>query len=127
MQALVIDDSRAVRLIVGRVLKELGYQVFEAGHGAEGLERLNAAPDIALAMIDWNMPVMNGLEFVTAVRGDPRWNGVALVMVTTESESAQMIKALDAGANEYVMKPFTTDILKDKLALLGVLPQGGSS
>ncbi len=127
MQALVVDDSRAMRIIIGRVLKEIGFEVLEAGHGGEAIERLKAAPGVSLAMVDWNMPVMNGLELVTAVRADARWAHVTVIMVTTESESGQMLKALDAGANEYVMKPFTVDILKEKLAMLGVIPQGGSS
>ena len=127
MQALVVDDSRAMRIIIGRVLKELGYEVLEAGHGGEALERLKAAPGISLAMVDWNMPVMNGFELVTAVRADARWSELTLIMVTTESESSQVMKALDAGANEYVMKPFTVDILREKLAMLGLAPQGGLS
>ena len=127
MQALVVDDSRAMRIIIGRVLKELGYEVLEAGHGGEALERLKAAPGISLAMVDWNMPVMNGFELVTAVRADARWSELTLIMVTTESESSQVMRALDAGANEYVMKPFTVDILREKLAMLGLAPQGGLS
>jgi len=127
VQALVVDDSRAMRIIIGRVLKELGYEVLEAGHGGEALERLKAAPGISLAMVDWNMPVMNGFELVTAVRADARWSELTLIMVTTESESSQVMRALDAGANEYVMKPFTVDILREKLAMLGLAPQGGLS
>jgi two-component system chemotaxis response regulator CheY len=127
VQALVVDDSRAMRMIIGRVLKELGFEVLEAGHGGEALERLEEAPAVSLAMIDWNMPVMNGLELVTAIRADARRSHLTVVMVTTESESDQMIKALDAGANEYVMKPFTADTLKGKLAMLGLLPPGDAS
>ena len=80
MQALVVDDSRAMRIIIGRVLKELGYEVLEAGHGGEALERLKAAPGISLAMVDWNMPVMNGFELVTAVRADARWSELTLII-----------------------------------------------
>jgi len=127
MQALVVDDSRAMRIIIGRVLKELGYEVLEAGHGGEAIERLKTAPGVSLAMVDWNMPVMNGYELVQAVRSDARWSDLTLIMVTTESESSQVMKALDAGANEYVMKPFTVDILREKLAMLGLAPQGGIS
>src|SRR3569833_1532603 len=103
MQALVVDDSRAMRIIIGRVLKELGFEVLEAGHGGEAIERLKTAPGVSLAMVDWNMPVMNGYEFVTAVRAGGQWPELKLVLVTTESESAQELKALDAGANEYVL------------------------
>jgi two-component system chemotaxis response regulator CheY len=124
---LVVDDSRAMRIIIGRVLKELGYEVLEAGHGGEALARLEASPGVSLAMVDWNMPVMNGFDLVNAVRANPRWSNLTLIMCTTESESSQVMKALDAGANEYVMKPFTVDILKEKLAMLGLTPQGGLS
>ena len=120
MRALVVDDSRVMRTIVARILKQLGFAVREAGHGQEALAALQAQPETSLALVDWNMPVMNGLEFVTALRADARWSGVTVVMVTTESELNQVEKALTAGANEYVMKPFTPEILLDKLALLGV-------
>ena len=79
-------------------------------------------PDLAL--VDWNMPVMNGLEFVTAVRADPRLRAMTLVMVTTESEQSQIVRALAAGAHEYVIKPFTADAMVEKLALLGLVPTG---
>jgi two-component system chemotaxis response regulator CheY len=120
VRALVVDDSRVMRSIVARILKQLGWEVTEAGHGQEALAALDGAPDTTLAMVDWNMPVMNGFEFITALRADARWNGVTVVMVTTESELGNVEKALAAGANEYVMKPFTPEILHDKLTLLGV-------
>jgi two-component system chemotaxis response regulator CheY len=123
MHALVIDDSRALRRILGEMLRQLGFTVDEAGNGREGLEALRNSPlplpDIAL--VDWNMPVMNGLEFVQAVRADASLAGLPLMMVTTETELAQMATALEAGANEYVMKPFNKEVIADKLAILGVL------
>ena len=121
MRALVVDDSRAMRLILGRVLRERGCDVVEAGDGQEALAALSAGevPDVAL--VDWNMPVMNGLELVQAVRRDPALAGMRLVMVTTESESSQVIRALEAGADEYLFKPFTPDAVVDKLAMLGLL------
>ena len=122
MHALVVDDSRAMRTLIGRMLKQLGFEVLEAGHGQEALERLRTGPVPQVAMIDWNMPVMNGLELVTAIRTEPLWDTITMVMVTTESELAQVEKALLAGASEYVMKPFTPDILLGKLSLLGVTP-----
>jgi two-component system, chemotaxis family, chemotaxis protein CheY len=120
MRALVVDDSRVMRSIVARILKQLGWDVIEAGHGQEALAALDRAPDTTLAMVDWNMPVMNGYEFVTALRADARYGAVTVVMVTTESELGNVEKALAAGANEYVMKPFTPEILLDKLTLLGL-------
>ena len=119
MQALVIDDSRAVRLLVGNLLREQGFQVFEAGHGREGLEQLQTNPEISLILVDWNMPVMDGLEFIQAVRQRHTWDSVRIVMVTTETESEQVQRAMTAGADEYVMKPFTAEVLIAKLSLLG--------
>lgn len=120
MQAMVIDDSRATRAILARTLAELGYEVVQAGHGREALEILERTPDIDLALVDWNMPVMNGLELVRAVRADDRFAAVTLMMVTTEGDSDHMIAALEAGADEYVMKPFTSAVIREKLELLAV-------
>ena len=128
MRALVIDDSRAMRRIVGSILKDLGFEVREAGDGREALDVLQDGqtegwlPD--LCCIDWNMPVMDGLQFVMATRANPAYRQVTLMMVTTESETGQIVKALAAGAHEYLIKPFTPDALRDKLALLGLLPEG---
>lgn len=119
MQALVIDDSRAVRLIVGNILRDQGYQVHDAAQGQEGLEKLRENPDIALVLVDWNMPVMDGLEFIQTVRRDKTWDALRIVMVTTETESEQVQRAIAAGANEYVMKPFAPEVLVAKLSLLG--------
>ncbi len=121
MRALVIDDSRTVRIIVRSILTELGIEVIEAGNGREGLDRLRADDDVRLVLVDWNMPEMNGLEFVQAVRADRGYDGVRIMMVTTETEQEQVVRALTAGANEYLMKPFTKDVLVAKLSLLDVL------
>lgn len=123
MQALVIDDSRAVRLLVGNILREQGFDVVAAAHGQEGLAKLRENPEIRLVLVDWNMPVMDGLEFIMAVRQTPAWDEVRLVMVTTETESEQVQRAMTAGANEYVMKPFTADVLVAKLSLLGAFEE----
>lgn len=120
-KAMVVDDSRAVRLILRRTLEKHGYQVYEAGHGKEALAVLDQHPDVGLMLVDWNMPEMNGLELVRAVRSDPERARIVLMMVTTETEIEQMVRALAAGANEYVMKPFTEDVITDKLRLLGVI------
>jgi len=121
MKALVIDDSRAMRLILGGTLKQLGYEVLEAGNGQEALDRIrdHGKPDVA--MVDWNMPVMSGMEFVKAVRADASLDSLPLVMVTTETEMDQVASALEAGVNEYVMKPFTREALKGKLGMLGLV------
>ena len=123
MRALVIDDSRAMRRIVRGALERLGYDVLEAGHGREGLDVLDGGWVPDLATVDWNMPVMDGLQFVSAVRANPAWRSVTIMIVTSESEHTQIVRALAAGAHEYVIKPFTADALRDKLALLGLLPQ----
>ena len=118
MHALVIDDSRAMRKGLGKILGDLGFSVVEAGNGQEALERMQAEA-VDLALIDWNMPVMNGYEFLQAVRAQPVWSGVRLMMVTTETGIEEMTKALAAGADEYVMKPFTRSDLVCKLGLMG--------
>jgi two-component system chemotaxis response regulator CheY len=122
MHALLIDDSRAMRMILRRTLVELGFDVDEATDGRDGLERLAAGlvPDVLL--VDWNMPEMTGIEFVTAARRPPYSCDARVVMVTTETEQAQMVRALEAGADEYVMKPFTRETVAEKFQLLGLLP-----
>jgi two-component system chemotaxis response regulator CheY len=125
MQAMVIDDSRAMRLILARIAGQLGFDVVQAGNGQEALDRLaelDRTPELAL--VDWNMPVMNGLEFIIAVRKEPKYKSMTLMMVTTESEQGQIVRALAAGAHEYVIKPFTPDAIVEKLALLGLVQNG---
>ena len=124
--ALVVDDSKTIRIILGRILKELGYEVCEAGNGKEALkvmETEKAAVNLVLA--DWNMPEMNGLELLKQLRQDPDFASLKVIMVTTETEIDHMVSALEAGANEYVMKPFTKEILREKLELVGILPVAG--
>ena len=122
MRALVIDDSRAMRRIVGGILEGYGFEIAQAGHGGEALDVMQSGFVPDLACIDWNMPVMDGLQFVSAVRSNPAWRAVTLMMVTTESEHGQIVRALAAGAHEYLIKPFTPDAIRDKLELLGLLP-----
>ncbi|HXK26871.1 MAG TPA: response regulator [Candidatus Binatia bacterium] len=122
MRALIVDDSRATRTIIKKMLSEVGFEVFEAADGVEALRRLKEIDPPDVLLVDWNMPEMNGYDLVRAVRGDAQYDKVPLMMVTSETERGQMAKALAAGANEYVMKPFTKDVITEKLALLGVLP-----
>jgi len=121
MRALVVDDSRPIRRIEAEILHELGFETIDACNGKEALDRLQAStlPDVVL--VDWNMPEMDGLEFIKAVRKEPRYAGMVVLMVTTETETNQMLRALTAGADEYLMKPFQKDGLIDKLRLLGVV------
>lgn len=120
MRALVIDDSRTTRMIVGRILREIGFEVMEAGNGQEALTKLDEVGSVDLAMVDWNMPEMTGIEFVRAVRAESAYDEMKMMMVTTESEVEQVAAALEAGANEYAMKPFTKEVIQEKLALLGI-------
>jgi two-component system chemotaxis response regulator CheY len=120
MLALVVDDSRAMRMILRRIMAGHGYDVLEAGDGQEALDLLaeGIRPDIAL--VDWNMPVMDGLAFVAVCRSTAEYRGITLMMVTTESERAQIVRALAAGAHDYVVKPFTPETITAKLQVLGL-------
>ncbi len=120
MLALIVDDSKAMRMILSRIMRGLSFDVVEAEDGRQALASLEAGVTPDVALVDWNMPVMNGLEFISAVHGDERWKQIALMMVTTEGERTQIVRALTAGAHEYIVKPFTPDMIADKLALLGV-------
>ena len=120
MRALIVDDSKVMRLIVGKIVKANGFETVEAGDGQEGLTQLRGGSGaFQQARVDWNMPVMDGLTFVRAVRADPTFSGMRLIMVTTESDIGRVTEAIEAGADEYLMKPFTKESLGDKLAILG--------
>lgn len=120
MRALVVDDSRATRRVIGEIMRELGYDVTEAGNGCEGLERLAQFGNPDVVLVDWNMPEMNGLEFIKAVRSDKANRNLPMIMVTTETEMERMALAFMAGVNEYIMKPFDRMMIEEKLMLLGV-------
>jgi two-component system, chemotaxis family, chemotaxis protein CheY len=124
MKALVVDDSRSMRAILSKQLRELGFQAVEAGGGAEALRALNEQGPFELVLLDWNMPEMDGREVLTLIRSEPGYQDVRVMMVTTESEMSQVSVALEAGANEYLMKPFDRDSLLEKLILLGLDPSG---
>src|SRR5579884_1370962 len=122
MKALVVDDSRATRMVLRRTLADLGFDVASASNGREALHIMAGhGSEMALALVDWNMPEMTGLEFVRCVRAEPLFDLVRNMMATTETEIEQVARALEAGANEYIMKPFTRDIVEAKLRLLGVV------
>ncbi len=112
-----MDDSKAIRMILSRTLRELNYEVSEAANGVAALETLRCSGPVDLVLADWNMPEMDGLELLKQVRANAAYNTVKVIMVTTESEVEQMSIALTEGATEYVMKPFTKEILLDKLRL----------
>lgn len=124
MRAMIIDDSRAMRSILRRIVTGLHFETAEAEHGQDALDQMAAGPVPDVCLVDWNMPVMDGYTFITEVRANPDWRDVTLMMVTTESEHRQIVRALAAGAHEYVLKPFTPDVIVEKLALLGLLRPG---
>lgn len=120
MKVLVVDDSRAMRAILSKALKGAGVsEIVEARDGKEGLTYLEQHPETPLALVDWNMPEMTGIEMVREVRKQSSLGSVRLMMVTTETEQTHMQQAFEAGADEYVMKPFTQDVIVDKLRLMG--------
>ncbi len=120
MRALVVDDSRAMRMILKQILKELDFEVFEAAHGLEALQRLGETGCVELALVDWNMPEMPGIDLVKEVRAREGFAPMKIMMVTTETEMDHVRQALTAGADEYVMKPFTKDVILEKLGILGL-------
>lgn len=119
--ALVVDDSRAIRAILTKTLRELGFEVREAANGKQALQVIQAEKsELTLILVDWNMPEMNGLDLLKRLRQNPALSSLVVVMVTAETELEHIAEALEAGANEYVMKPFTREIIVGKLQLAGV-------
>jgi two-component system chemotaxis response regulator CheY len=121
MHALIVDDSTTVRMILKAHLTKLGFDVTEAINGRDALDRLKTMVTTDLVMVDWNMPEMDGLAFVRAVRTDAGYAALPLMMVTTNTDREHVAEALAAGANEYIMKPFTGDMIREKLELLGLI------
>lgn len=126
MRALVIDDSSAMRTLLRRLLRDFGFDVTEAPDVSTALERLTPGGLPDLALVDWNLPGGSGIEFVRAVRVNREQREIRILMITTEVGPEQVRRALDAGAQEYLMKPFTRDSLRDKLALLGFRTEGAA-
>ena len=122
MKLLVVDDSSTMRRIIKNTLARLGYKdILEGADGVEGWNAIDANPDVEMLITDWNMPEMNGLELVKKVRADDRFTDLPIIMVTTEGGKAEVITALKAGVNNYIVKPFTPQVLKEKLgAVMGV-------
>lgn len=126
MKALVVDDSRAMRAMLRKMVLDLGYDVIEAEHGQDALDRLaEQTEEVGFALVDWNMPVMDGLTFIRSVRDQRRWDRLRLMMVTSETNPRHVYEALKAGADEYAMKPVTREVIKEKLSMLGIQPVGG--
>lgn len=117
---LIVDDSRVVRKVARKILEELGFSCSEAEDGQKALEAcLAAMPETIL--LDWNMPIMNGIEFLRKLRASPGGDAPKVVFCTTENEFSFIQEALSAGANEYIMKPFDSDIIQGKFQQIGAL------
>jgi two-component system chemotaxis response regulator CheY len=123
MRALVVDDSRAIRSILKRSLSLMGFDCSEAVDGKDALERLKTSEPFQLALLDWNMPNMDGFELLNAIRKDCGFDDMKVMMVTTENEMERVMTSLQAGANEFVMKPFTDEVIREKLEILGFEPE----
>jgi len=119
MHALVVDDSNIIRKILTAYLRKMGFEVTVAVNGRDGLEKLKQMEAIDVVLVDWNMPETDGIAFIRAVRAEDPYAGLPIVMVTTNSELENVSEALAAGANAYIMKPFTADAVREKLELLG--------
>ncbi|HYN39564.1 MAG TPA: response regulator [Rhodospirillales bacterium] len=117
---LVVDDSRVVRMVARRVLQELAFDVREAANGEEALVACRRQMPEAV-LLDWNMPVMNGIDFLRALRRMPGGGAPVVVFCTTESDLKHIQQAIDLGANEYIMKPFDSEIIELKFAQVGLL------
>jgi two-component system chemotaxis response regulator CheY len=117
---LIVDDSRVIRTVARRILEQLGFSTEEAENGQDALDACSRRmPDAVL--LDWNMPVMNGIDFLRQLRSDNGPDAPVVVFCTTENDMAHIREALAAGANEYIMKPFDRDILEAKLMQVGLL------
>lgn len=119
MRALIVDDSGFVRIFLRGLLETKGIECAEAGDGEAGLQLLQAGPSFDVALVDWNMPILNGLEMLKKLRARG-FMGIKVMMVTTEAENEFIARALEAGADEYLMKPFDDEALNEKLTMLGL-------
>jgi len=120
MRALIVDDSRAIRAVLSRYMTDLGLSIAEAGEFDEAMAVMRASQDVAVVLLDWNLPGKSGLEVLRAIRANPEWSAIPVIMCTTETELAQVTLALEGGANEYVMKPFSRVTIMEKLGLCGL-------
>lgn len=122
MKVLLVDDSGVMRKIIARGLNRLWVkEIVEAGDGVEALAAFGDGSSFDLIVTDWNMPNMNGLELVTKIRGDG--HKIPIIMITTETEKAQVVRAIQAGVNDYLVKPFDQDMLTMKLERVLPNPQ----
>ncbi len=117
---LILDDSRANRLLLKRFTNDLGYEVREADNGLSGIDCLKNIKHLRLLLVDWEMPKMNGIDFIRTVRQTPSMESVPIIMVTSRNSVKDVRLALEAGANEFIMKPFTKEDLLSKMEMVGI-------
>ena len=115
MKSLIVDDARVVRMALRGIMQQLGWQVVEAENGKQAMEQLQRNPDVALILLDWHMPVMSGIEVLQALKSDGRYNHIPISMVTVEIERNEIQKAIDMGATNYLIKPFSQERLIGKI------------
>lgn len=120
LKALVVDDSRAARMMVGNMLKQLGFEVTAAEHGQDALDKLDEEAPPSAVVVDWNMPVMDGVEFARKLRKLDAFRGIPVLMISSESDPRRVASALLAGIDEYLFKPVDSQMLRERLALMGV-------
>lgn len=120
LTALIVDDSATIRKVIGSMLRKMKIEVREAENGQVAIESCEEdMPDFV--MLDWNMPVMNGLDFLIALRQTPGGEDPKVILCTTENDFSHITQAMSEGANEYIMKPFNEDIIREKLEIVGVI------
>jgi two-component system chemotaxis response regulator CheY len=115
MRVLVVDDSSIIRRVIQQILEVLGHECVQAGDGVHALETLRVTDGIELILLDWNMPEMNGIDFLRTVKAEPEFKDIPVIMITTESERRRMIEAIEAGAEHYLTKPFQPETLATKI------------
>lgn len=120
MKVIIADDSKAMRAIIARQIADLNFEIKEASNGEEAFDLMLAEAPIDLLITDWNMPGLRGLELVQKIRSQERFDATKILVVTSEVEAESMLKALQAGADEYLMKPFAASALREKIEILNL-------
>jgi two-component system chemotaxis response regulator CheY len=121
MKVLIVDDSKTMRNYLSAIVRELAIEVEQAADGEEALRCLAESGPFDLAMVDWNMPGMNGISLVRRIRENTEWNEVKVMMVTARNEKEAVIEAVCCGADDFLMKPMTAEMVEDKLRILGLV------
>lgn len=120
MKILIVDDSTAMRSLMRQMLRKLGHNPVEAGNGKAAMEQLKNHPDVRAILLDWNMPEMDGMQFLDALGARGEDKRPSVIIVSTEYELNKIVQAMNRGADEYIMKPFTEEILEEKLSIIGI-------